>query len=116
MTTSTKELDRKSVQNRFLPILNWLPSYNRAWLRGDILAGLTVLAILSPSTPAMIGIYQGVIVAILLPFGFFDVNTATAYALLVFGAQLLVWIVLGIWGLKRTDINISKLSQVSIDE
>ncbi|MCK4787013.1 MAG: flippase-like domain-containing protein [Desulfobacteraceae bacterium] len=75
----------------------------------------TVLAILPPSTPAMIGVYQGIIVAVLLPFGYFDVNTATAYALLMFGAQLVVWIVLGIWGLRRTDIKISKLSQVSFD-
>jgi len=35
-------------KNRFLPILNWLPGYERAWLRGDILAGLTVLALLIP--------------------------------------------------------------------
>jgi uncharacterized protein (TIRG00374 family) len=75
----------------------------------------TVLAILPPSTPAMIGVYQGIIVAVLLPFGYFDVNTATAYALLMFGAQLVIWIVLGIWGLRQTDIKISKLSQVSFD-
>jgi uncharacterized protein (TIRG00374 family) len=74
-----------------------------------------VLAILPPSTPPMIGIYQGIIVAVLLPFGLFDVNTATAYALLMFGAQLVVWSILGIWGLKQTDIKISNLSQVSFD-
>ena len=48
MTTQTRKLDSRSIQNRFLPILNWLPSYERAWLRGDILAGLTVLALLIP--------------------------------------------------------------------
>lgn len=71
----------------------------------------TVLAILPPSTPAMIGVYQGIIVAILLPFGLLDVNTATAYGLLIFGAQLVIWVVLGILGLRRSDIKISKLSQ-----
>jgi uncharacterized protein (TIRG00374 family) len=77
----------------------------------EILAmSATVLAILPPSTPAMIGVYQGIIIAILIPFGFVDVNMATAYALLMFGAQLVVWIVLGIWGLRRSDIKISKLS------
>jgi uncharacterized protein (TIRG00374 family) len=70
-----------------------------------------VLAVLPPSTPAMIGVYQGIIVAILLPFGFFDVNTATAYGIVVFGAQLVIWMVLGIWGLKRTGLKIRKLSQ-----
>jgi len=75
-----------------------------------------VLAFLPPSTPAMIGVYQGIIVAVLLPFGLIDVNTATAYALLMFGAQLVVWIVLGVWGLKRTDIDIRELSQRTFDE
>lgn len=73
-----------------------------------------VLAVLPPSTPAMIGVYQGVIVAILLPFGILDVNTATAYALLVFGAQLVVWVIFGIWGLKRTGIRVSSLSGGSL--
>ena len=75
-----------------------------------------VLAILPPSTPAMIGIYQGITVAILLPFGILDTNQATAYALLMFGGQLAVWVVLGILGLRRTDINLNKLSQGRLNE
>ncbi len=48
MTTQTRKLKFQPIQNRFLPILNWLPNYQRIWLRGDILAGLTVLALLIP--------------------------------------------------------------------
>jgi SulP family sulfate permease len=33
---------------RYLPILAWLPSYQRAWLRADIVAGITVVALLVP--------------------------------------------------------------------
>ncbi len=33
---------------RHVPILGWLPHYQRAWLRGDLIAGLTVLALLIP--------------------------------------------------------------------
>ncbi len=84
-------------------------------IRQIVAMSAAVLAILPPSTPVMIGVYQGIIVAILHPFGFLDVNTATAYALLMFGAQLVVWSILGIWGLKQTDIKISNLSQVSFD-
>jgi len=48
MTAQTEKLDRQPILNRFLPILNWLPNYERVWLRGDVMAGLTVLALLIP--------------------------------------------------------------------
>ena len=32
----------------FIPILNWLPGYDRSWLRLDLIAGLTVVALLVP--------------------------------------------------------------------
>lgn len=35
---------------RFLPIVNWLPKYNRAWLRTDIIAGLSVWALMVPTS------------------------------------------------------------------
>lgn len=51
MVTSVKN-DRIEAQPgslaRLLPILTWLPNYESHWLRGDILAGLTVLALLIP--------------------------------------------------------------------
>ena len=37
-----------SKLNHWMPILEWLPSYNRAWLRPDFLAGLTIMALLVP--------------------------------------------------------------------
>jgi len=76
----------------------------------------TILAILPPSTPAMIGVYQGIIVAILLAFGLLDLNTATAYGLLITGSQLVVWIVLGVWGYRRTKIKFSNLTQFSLED
>lgn len=48
MTAVTATRKTKARKNRLLPILNWLPGYERGWLRGDILAGLTVLALLIP--------------------------------------------------------------------
>ena len=32
----------------FIPILEWLPKYNRAWLRPDVIAGITITALLVP--------------------------------------------------------------------
>ncbi len=43
-----KTQPRPSLLARYLPILGWLPKYERAWLRTDLIAGLTVVALLIP--------------------------------------------------------------------
>ena len=40
----------------YLPILQWLPEYQRTWLRYDIVAGLAVWAVLVPTSMAYAGI------------------------------------------------------------
>ena len=35
--------------NLRLPVLDWLTSYDRAWLRGDVVAGITLAAYLLPA-------------------------------------------------------------------
>jgi high affinity sulfate transporter 1 len=35
--------------SRWIPVLRWLPSYDRSWLRGDFIAGLTLAAYLLPA-------------------------------------------------------------------
>lgn len=37
-----------TVLSRYLPITAWLPGYQRSWLRTDVLAGLTIVALLVP--------------------------------------------------------------------
>src|SRR5436190_610058 len=37
---------------RYLPILSWLPSYQRSWLRFDLIAGATVWAVVVPEAVA----------------------------------------------------------------
>ena len=51
MATSVKDNRTKpklSPLARFMPILAWLPNYERTWLRADLIAGLTVVALLIP--------------------------------------------------------------------
>ena len=51
MTTTDRVIDRKRQPNpllRYFPILSWLPLYDRAWLRTDFIAGLTIVALLIP--------------------------------------------------------------------
>jgi hypothetical protein len=40
----------------FLPILEWLPRYKKEWLRWDVIAALTVWALLVPEGMAYAGI------------------------------------------------------------
>ncbi len=46
----------KSLLVRYLPILEWLPKYQLSWLRPDIIAGLTVWAVMVPEAMAYAGI------------------------------------------------------------
>ena len=51
MATSVKDKRVEAHPNflfRYLPILTWLPNYERTWLRTDFIAGLTVVALLIP--------------------------------------------------------------------
>ena len=41
---------------RFLPILDWLPGYERSWLRGDVAAGIAVTALVVPKNLGYAGI------------------------------------------------------------
>lgn len=41
---------------RLLPVLNWAPKYDRAWLRPDVIAGLTVAALVVPKSLGYAGI------------------------------------------------------------
>lgn len=41
---------------RFLPIVGWLRDYDRSWLRGDVIAGVTVAALIVPKNLGYAGI------------------------------------------------------------
>ncbi len=45
-----------SIARRLLPVLNWLPNYQRNWLLPDVLAGLSVWAVMVPEGMAYAGI------------------------------------------------------------
>ncbi len=59
---------------QFLPILQWLPSYNKTYFRSDLLAGLTVAVLLVPQgmayallagMPPIYGLYGGLLPVLL---------------------------------------------------
>lgn len=60
----------KKTFSQYLPVLSWLPTYNPKWLRGDIVAGLTVGVMLIPQgmaysmiagMPPIYGLYTSIV-------------------------------------------------------
>ena len=50
---STKSIEKNEKPHgiaRILPIVNWLPNYDRSWLKGDLIAGLSVWALMVPTS------------------------------------------------------------------
>lgn len=56
MTTNTHATESTIGIRRFLPILSWLPGYDRSWLAVDIIAGLTLWGLVVPEAMAYAGI------------------------------------------------------------
>ncbi len=55
-TIQSKTTSRSTGITRLVPILAWLPSYDRSWLRFDIIAGLTLWGLIVPEAMAYAGI------------------------------------------------------------
>jgi len=43
-------------RDQYLPILKWLPHYDRSWLRADVIAGLTLWGLVVPEAMAYAGV------------------------------------------------------------
>ncbi len=48
--TMVAKAEKSQGISRYLPVLNWLPNYDRAWLKGDLIAGLSVWALMVPTS------------------------------------------------------------------
>src|SRR3954466_7016384 len=46
----------RTAGTRRLPIVGWLRTYDRSWLRGDLIAGVTVAALIVPKNLGYAGI------------------------------------------------------------
>jgi high affinity sulfate transporter 1 len=53
-TTSTKK--QKNALLRYIPILDWLPKYDRKWLAVDLIAGVSVWALMVPQALGYAGV------------------------------------------------------------
>ncbi len=55
MTALTAEKPKRTIKT-FLPVLDWAPKYDKSWIRWDVIAALTVWALLVPEAMAYAGI------------------------------------------------------------
>jgi SulP family sulfate permease len=55
-TPTTEQSSLRKFLGSVLPIMTWLPQYQRSWLRADLLAGLSVWAMTVPQALAYAGI------------------------------------------------------------
>jgi sulfate permease, SulP family len=55
-TTDTHNSKTNSTFKRYIPLLSWLPNYNRGWLAADVIAGLTLWGLVVPEAMAYAGI------------------------------------------------------------
>ena len=71
------EQNKPGLFVRYMPILHWLPRYKKAWLSGDIIAGLSVWALMVPQclgfaaicgVPVQYGLYAAAIALIVYAF------------------------------------------------
>ncbi|MFC2026180.1 lysylphosphatidylglycerol synthase transmembrane domain-containing protein, partial [Chloroflexota bacterium] len=68
------------------------------------IVALVTIFIVPPSAPMMVGIYHGLLIAPLVALDIMDAELAMAYAVLVHAIQMVLLIVLGVWGLSRMNI------------
>ena len=54
--TVAQATEESAGVSRFLPILGWIRDYDRSWLRGDLIAGLAVAALVIPKALGYAGI------------------------------------------------------------
>ncbi len=80
-----------------------------------LLIALVVLIVIPPSSPAMIGLYQAIVVGVLAGLGLMEINGAVSYAILLFLPQMVIWLVLGFVALRINHIGFARLVQLVRD-
>ncbi|HVD69623.1 MAG TPA: SulP family inorganic anion transporter, partial [Actinomycetota bacterium] len=56
MTSPAVRSEKPTGIKRYIPILAWLPLYDRSWLGFDAIAGLTLWGLLVPESMAYAGL------------------------------------------------------------
>jgi uncharacterized membrane protein YbhN (UPF0104 family) len=79
----------------------------------SIAVSAAILVALPPSSPAMIGSYQAIMIALLLPFDIASKAELFIFSLLVFLIQLIFWLIMGFWGLRSNHLSLREMVSVA---
>jgi len=90
----------------YLAILQIAPGAPIWW--GLFACSIIALGVALPSAPAGVGLFEAAMVAALSLLGL-DSSTALAYAIIVHFAQVIVAVILGVWGLMREKQSLTSL-------
>ena len=71
----------------------------------DLYIPLAAIAVAPPSSPTMIGIFHGAVIATLGSLRLLDADEAAAYAIQIHLVQMVILIILGVLGMRRLKID-----------
>ena len=120
MEKSPSKKDQPTWVARFIPLLGWAPQYERSWLRIDLIAGLTVTALVVPkalgyagiaNVPIEYGLYAAAAGALL--YAFFgtsrQISTGPSSALAAVAASAVL-----ITGMSGTDDAVALVAAITL--
>lgn len=74
-----------------------------------LLIALAAVVVAPPSSPMMIGVFHGAVIAILGTLRLLDPDDATGYALLLHFMQIVIVVAAGVLGLKKMNLNFREI-------
>ena len=95
-TAAARKVFNKKLLFKRIPILSWLPSYNREQAVSDLIAGLTVGLTIIPQ-----GIAYAIVAQLPPQVTFFFLSVSTCLQLI---PSFIVWIVLGFHGVLHVHV------------
>ena len=69
-----------------------------------LVVALVAMVVAPPTSPMMIGVFHGAIIAILGTLNYMDANDATVYAVGLHFVQMVLLVVLGVIGMRRMNL------------
>ena len=103
----------------FLTILVWVfallfylyafESMNIEIAKPHLFVALAAMIVAPPTSPMMIGVFHGTVIAVVGTLALLDTNDAAAYAMTIHASQMLLLVILGIVGMRRLNLQFREI-------